>query len=1006
MLYLRPFALILQAKQQFIKFKRMKTIKSTLYKVFVITLFTMNIACSKKEEAKYTSKTATDSNGFTYEYVTNDPLGVRIYTLENGLKVYLSVNKDEPRIQTLVAVRAGSTYDPKETTGLAHYLEHMVFKGTERIGTSNWEEEKVLLEEIAALYEKHKNTENADEKKRIYKQIDSVSNEASKFAIPNEYDKMVSSIGAKGTNAFTSNEQTVYLNDIPSNELEKWIKLERERFGSLVLRLFHTELEAVYEEFNMSQDNDRRKIFSNILSGLFPTHPYGTQTTIGEGEHLKNPSMINIRNYWETYYRPNNMAIILSGDIDPDATIKLIAAQWSDLTPNNNIAKPSFEKQKAIEKPIHTDVYGPDAESVTLAYRINGIHSTDNEIARVTDIILSNSQAGLIDLNLVQKQKVISAYSFANFMDEYGMFMIAATPRQGQSLEEARDLLLEQVELLKKGEFEDWIVEASINELRVNEMRRQESNYRAYTMKDAFIHNIPWIDFVGFTDKCAKISKQDVVNFANEKFGDNYVAVYKRTGKDTSVMKVDKPAITPVQLNREKQSEFLIEFNAMPSQEIKPVFVDFNSELKRGKLQSGIEMYYVTNPSNELFSLYYIFDMGRFHDPKLALAVEYLPYLGTSKYTPEEIQKEFFKLGVKLGVYVSERRCYVYLDGLEATAKQAIELLEHLLADAQVNSEAYANLVDDIIKKRENSKLNKFQIRGNLVSFGKFGDDSPAKFIIPEAELKSLNPAELVAKINELPTYKHYAMYYGRNTMDNAIALLNETHKTPASLKEIPAEKQFVQQSTDRGEVFLVHYDQVQTDISILARDVEFDAKLMGIAQLFNEFFGSGLSSIVFQEIRESKGLAYSSYAQYSMPALKGEYNYLNAFIGTQFDKMDEALSVMLDILTNMPEAEKQFESSKEAILKKIDSERIMKTRIFWTYRNNLDRGIDYDIRKDVYETVKNADLDDMKNFFNTHIKGKEYTLMVVGNRDQIDKKALAKYGKITELSLEDIFGY
>ena len=261
---------------------------------------------------------------YNYETVDNDITNTLIYTLDNGLKIYMSINKDEPRIQTNIAVNTGSKQDPSDATGLAHYLEHMVFKGTSKIATINWDKEKVILSEISNLYEKRRNTTDEDERKAIYRKIDSLSGLAAQYAVPNEYDKMISSIGAKGTNAYTSVERTVYINEIPSNEFEKWLSIEAERFSELVLRLFHTELEAVYEEYNRGKDNDYRLAYETMSAKLFKKHTYGTQTTIGTGEHLKNPSMEKIHQYFNDWYVPNNMAIILSGDINPDLTVDLI----------------------------------------------------------------------------------------------------------------------------------------------------------------------------------------------------------------------------------------------------------------------------------------------------------------------------------------------------------------------------------------------------------------------------------------------------------------------------------------------------------------------------------------------------------------------------------------------------------------------------------------------------------------------------------------------------------
>ncbi len=253
-----------------------------------------------------------------------DPLDTRIYTLDNGLQVWLSRNTDAPRVQTNIATRAGSKNDPADATGLAHYLEHMLFKGTSHIATTDWARESEVLKQISEAYEERRKTTDEAMRDRIYRRIDSLSTVAASLAVPNEYDKMVKSIGARGTNAYTSTERTVYVNDIPSDELEKWMKIESERMQECVLRLFHTELETVYEEFNRSQDNDGRSAYTKKNELLYRNHPYGTQTTIGTGEHLKNPSMVKIHEFFDSWYVPNNMAVILAGDVDYDRTVAMV----------------------------------------------------------------------------------------------------------------------------------------------------------------------------------------------------------------------------------------------------------------------------------------------------------------------------------------------------------------------------------------------------------------------------------------------------------------------------------------------------------------------------------------------------------------------------------------------------------------------------------------------------------------------------------------------------------
>lgn len=331
----------------------MMKFKLLLVSMLLVFVSSCKQTTSTNNEVKTEQK--TDANGFAYETVANDPTGLRLYTLKNGLKVYLSKNTDEPKIQTYIAVRAGSNYDPKESTGLAHYLEHMVFKGTHKIGTLDWEKEKEFLKKISDLYEQHRAEENPEKKKAIYKEIDRVSLEASNFSVANEYDKMIKSLGATGTNAHTWFEETVYKNKIPANELDKWLSIESERFSTLVLRLFHTELEAVFEEFNRGQDNDFRKLYAAMLEGLFPKHPYGQQKTIGTAEHLKNPSLVDINNYFDKYYVPNNMAVVLVGDLDFEATIKKVNDNFGKFE-KKELKHPVLPKEDAITQPIIKEV--------------------------------------------------------------------------------------------------------------------------------------------------------------------------------------------------------------------------------------------------------------------------------------------------------------------------------------------------------------------------------------------------------------------------------------------------------------------------------------------------------------------------------------------------------------------------------------------------------------------------------------------------------------------------
>lgn len=947
----------------------------------------------------------TDEAGFSYETFKNDPTGLRLYTLDNGLKVYLGKNEEEPKIQTLIAVRAGSTYDPADNTGLAHYLEHMVFKGTDKIGTQDWETEKVLLDSISDLYEKHKAEQDPEKKKAIYTQIDSVSQKASEYSIANEYDKMVASLGAEGTNAFTSNEQTVYVNKIPSNELDKWLNVESERFSNLVLRLFHTELEAVYEEFNRGQDSDGRKQYQATLEGLFPTHPYGTQSTIGKSEHLKNPSMEAIHAYFDKYYVPNNMAVVLVGDIDYDATIKKVNDAFGDYE-KKEVSHPSFPDEQPITAPVEKEVFGPTSESVYVAFRTDGVGSKDQKIVTLIDYILANSQAGLIDLDLNQQQKVQRASSFTNFNNDYGFHLLYGMPKANQSLDEVKELLLAEIEKIKKGEFDDWLVEAVINDLKLSEIRQYEdASSTAYAYMDAFIHFEDWQDQVDFIEDLKSVTKEDLVNYANKHYKDNYVAVYKRKGEDPNIAKVENPGITPVKLNRDKQSEFIKEFNKTESPALEPQYVDYDQAIQNSETESGLPVAYIENENNDLFNLYIIFDMGQDNDKELSLAAGYLDYLGTEKYSPEEIKQEFYKLGINYFVSSGNDKTYVGLSGLKENLPEGLALLEDLWSNAKADQETYDKYVEQILKGREDNKTQKGNILFNgLMNYGRYGENSRLRDIYSSEELKNKNPEELVQKVKDMRNYKQRIFYYGKD-LDKAVAAIDENHQLPAELKEYPEAKEYKEVDTGK-KVYFVDYDMVQAEMVFLSKGEDFSPEKMAATELFNTYFGSGLSSIVFQEIRESQSLAYSAYSAYQTASEKNKPNYVMAYIGTQANKMPQAVDAMMELMTNMPEAEEQFQSAKEATLKQIAADRITKTSIFWNYESLKKRGMDHDYREEMYNAIKDMTMEDLKEFFNNNIKGQDYNVMVIGNKEDVDMQSLSKLGEVEELDIDYLFNY
>ncbi len=938
---------------------------------------------------------------YTYKTYKNDPTGLRLYTLDNGLQVYLAQNKDEPKIQTFIAVRAGSNYDPTENTGLAHYLEHMLFKGTHKIGTIEWEVEKPYLDAISQLYEDHKAESNPDKKKAIYQKIDSLSYEASKKCIANDYDKMLSSLGAEGTNAHTWFEETVYKNKIPSNQFDKWLSIESERFSTLVLRLFHTELEAVYEEFNRAQDNEYRNVYAAQMKALFPNHPYGQQTTIGTSEHLKNPSMVAIHDYFNTYYVPNNMAMVLVGDLDFDETIAKVDAHFGKMK-RKEVTHPTLPKEMPLTQNIQKEISGPSSPNFNMSFRFNGINTKDAQMVTLIDMLLNNSTAGLIDLNLNQQQKVLHAGCSPTFMNDYGWHSFYGQPKEGQSLKEVESLILGEIQKIKNGEFDDWMIPAVINDLKLSNIRQFTSSTSTATMMyDAFIHHQDWQDVVDFNNDLEKITKKDLIDFAN-KYYQYHVSIYKNQGENLGIVKVENPGITPIETNRGKVSQFAQAIYEAPSQPLYPAFVDYNTAIQTFNV-GNLKINAVENPDNDLFYIDYIFDIGRENDKKLALAVNYLEYLGTDTMSAEEVKKEFYKLGINYGVFAGDYRSYVYISGLRQNMEQGLKLFESLLSSVTPDKEAYLKLVDKIMKERQDAQTQKGSIFwSGMYRKAMYGDQSPNLTRLTKAEMLAIAPNELCEMIHDFSLYRHEVFYYGKEPTKIG-KLISKYHKTPSNWNPNPPRKTPAYQAFD-NKVYFYDYDMVQTEMAFIAKDVPFNVNNLAQIEVFNEYFGSGLSSIVFQEIRESKSLAYTAYCYYNIPIEGTKPHFLISYVGTQANKLSQAVDAMQELLNNLPKSMEQFEAAKSSALKKIEAARITKDNLYWSYLDVQDLGLKGDYRKAVYERIKSMTFDDLQTFFDAHIKGKKFNYFVIGNKKDMNIEALQKLGKVEELSLDSMF--
>ena len=945
---------------------------------------------------------------YKYESVPGDMMQARIYTLDNGLKVYLSVNKEKPRIQTYIAVRTGSKNDPAETTGLAHYLEHLMFKGTKQFGTNNPEAEAPLLDEIEQRYEAYRKLTDPEQRRKAYHEIDSVSQVAAKYFIPNEYDKLMAAIGAEGTNAYTSNDVTCYTEDIPSNEIENWAKIQSDRFQNMVIRGFHTELEAVYEEYNISLTADIRKLFAAMSKLLAPTHPYGTQTTLGSQEHLKNPSITNIKNYFNKWYVPNNVAICMAGDLDPDKTIAIIDQYFSGWKPGADVRQPVFPKQPVITQPKDTTVIGQEAEQIWMGWQAKQANSLQVDTLELMEDVLSNGRAGLFDLNLNQTMKVQRASGGSMMMHDMGSFFLMGTPKEGQSLDEVKDLMLGEIEKLKKGDFPDNLLPSIINNKKRQYYQMLEYNQvRADMFVDAFINEVDWQQEVGKIDRISKITKQEIVNFAKKFFTDGYVVVYKKQGVDTLQKKIDKPAITPIQANRDQKSAFVQAIQDAKVEPIQPKFVDFQKDLTFGKTGKGLPLRYVQNTINGLFELSFLYEFGKSADNRYSVASDYIDYLGTDQLSAAEVRQKFYELACDFDVSVGSNQIQVYLYGLSENMEPAMALLEDLLQHAKVDKGAYEAMVAKILKSRDDQKKDQRACFNRLFAYGVYGPRNAAGDVLTAQQLKETDPQVFVDLLKGLAGYEHSVNYYGPLSVGDLSAVVDKTHQAAKRLQTVPQNNYYVKQEANENEIWIAPYDAKNIYMRMYHNEGrDWNIKEAAVQSVFNEYFGGGMNGIVFQEMREARGLAYNASAMYTRPGRKGEKESFYTHIITQNDKMMDCVNHFHNILNEMPASETAFHIAKEGLTKQLASLRITKSDIIYHWNAMKELGLDFDLNKKIYEDLEKVTLEDMVGFEKANMAKKACRYLILGDEKELDMKALEKIGTIKRLTIEEVFGY
>ncbi|MCS6790476.1 MAG: insulinase family protein [Bacteroidia bacterium] len=935
---------------------------------------------------------------------------VFVYTLPNGLTVVVSPNPNEPRAFVMIATRAGSKQDPPDNTGLAHYLEHLLFKGTDRYGTKDFDREKPYLDAIESAYEAYNKSRDSVERLLIYKQIDSLAQLAAQWAIPNEYARMVSVIGAVGTNAFTSFDVTAYINDVPAHQVERLIKLEAERFRRPVFRLFHTELEAVYEEKNISLDNDERELNEKLMAALFPDHPYGTQTTIGKIAHLKNPSIRAIHNYYQTYYVPNNMVVIVAGDVQPRQVVAWVEKYFGGYSPRP-IPKFPYEAHTPPpnKKPIKVEAIGPQPPQVWLAYRLPISNQRDEDILLVLDQLLSNPTSGLLNEWLVQTRRVKSAGSYPMDLADHTAHFLYAEPLPGESLEKVEKLLLESLRRVKKGDFDEGLIEAAINDLDFSRQKSWRSNRsRANFLLNIFVHRKDWKSELYTIDRLRTISKKEIIDFLRKYYGKSYVVAYKRQGERPPRPKIPKPPITPLPIERNLSSSYAEAFlteageAALPT----PSFITFDSVLQKGSLGGKVPFYALNNQEDSLFTLMWYVPVGVWHDKWLSFIQRYYEEVSPKGISLKEFKRKLTALGARLSFFIASTYTCVKVEGLVRNLAPTAKLIDSLLHYPAVDEKAWVFIRENVLKERADAKKSPTAIQQMLISYGFYGSQHPNKPRVSPNELRLMTAQELARRAAELWRYP-YEIYYDGPGGIAVEPLLAQTLTMPSSWQSPPTPARFVMNETPEGKAYFVHFPMVRALLVWIHRSVRYQKDLNPVVSYFSEYFGGSMASVVFQQIREAKGLAYSARGYFLYPNYPDEHYRFIATISTQADKLVEARQAMEEIIDSLTIVPYLVQVAQRSLITEIAAKRLTHDEIFWELWEARRFGLPQEKNAYLWQALPHLSEKDLTAFYQTYLQKKPRLLLIIGDRERLPLEALRKQGiDLRELSLEEIFGY
>ena len=929
-------------------------------------------------------------------------MAVRVHVLDNGLSVYLSENHEEPWISCRVVVRAGAAHEPADTTGLAHYLEHMLAnKGTRRLGTRDAQAEEPHLDALRELYEQLRALPPtpSPERSALLLDIDRASLALSEWAIANELKQAYGLLGAQGLNAYTSHDRTVYTVDIPANRLAAWAMLEGDRFTQPVFRGFPTELETIVEEKNRSLDDPGRVLSSAASTLVWNQHPYA-RDVLGLVEHLQTPSIRATEAFFRSWYRPNNMAIVLAGDFDPDEALRLIRAHFDALEPAELPPLPSRELAplRGVER---VEVRHRGDEEVRLIWRTVAQGHPDADALLLADMMLDNDSTGLLDTRLEQPQKVRGAGAWSGPRVLGGTETVWGRPRVGQSLEQVEALLLEQVQALREGDFRDEDLHALIRNFEVGELRRLESNSaRAAQLIDVFTQGEDWDHARTRLARLAAIDRAQISAAAKRWLGDDYVVAYRREG-EPEVRKIPVLGLSQITLDSASHSSLFHEVVALPAPTL-PVQLLRAGEHYEVETSAAGRLYRAANPVNDLFQLTFRFELGSAHDPVLAKALALWNRAGVGELDLEGFKRAMFHDAAGMALDCRRMQTELTLAGRAEVLPRVLARIDQRLRAPILVDEERRRWAEDVVGKRQQRRETaNFKVEV-LRQWALRGPKSPyLSEALTNDQVLALGLDELAGKPPALAELASTMFYAGPHGLDDLSELLGLTRARPHQGGEYRPTRYLAMQGTT---IHLLHHDATQAQISLLAPSELYTSTHSPEYRLFDEYVG-GQAGLIFQEVREARGLAYAAQAGHTAGARLGDQNLVWASVGSRADRSVEVVALLLALIRELPAQTERFERCRSSAIEKLLGARIRFRGYGFTAETWRLRGIHEDPRPTLLAALAERELADLLEFA-APLRAGGMAITIVGDTTQIDRAALGKLGQVVEHRLDDLTVY